>query len=76
MLSDSSFHRHALVRAPAPDHRDRVVIDSLNAHVNIFSGVRCVRSADDFILSGLVGEPVPVPQIHRQDAGRAGRRRR
>src|SRR4030095_12187401 len=50
------------------NHRDLGVIDSLDARVDVLPGVRRVRPADDFVLAGLVGQPVAASEVHREDA--------
>jgi hypothetical protein len=54
------------MRAPTSNHRDLRVIDALDAHVNVLPCVRRVRSADDFVLAGFVGESGAKLEVHRQ----------
>jgi hypothetical protein len=41
---------------------------ALDADVRVLPGVRRVRSADDFVLAGLVHDAVADLELHRKDA--------
>ena len=55
-----------LGRAPYPDHL-RTGINALHADVGGLPSGRRVRSADDLLLAGLIGEAIADPKLHRQD---------
>jgi hypothetical protein len=60
-----ALHANPLVRGVRPDHRDLGVVDSSDAHVDVFPHLRRVRATDNFVLSSLVGQPITDPKLHR-----------
>src|SRR2546428_8796634 len=75
LLGSRSFHRDPLVCAPGPLLSGGGLIHPPDTSMDVLAAWGGIRPYRDLPFPGLIDEPVADLQLHREDAGRAGRRR-